>query len=69
MKLQKAVNGHREVLHSAYGASWVICDPIDSPGESAKGRCWVTMDIGDGLGEVGGDGSVFEGDAPTFPGR
>lgn len=53
MKLQKAVNGHREVLHSAYGGSWVIREPINSPGEVAKGRCWVTVDIGDGLGEVG----------------
>lgn len=40
------------MLHSAYGGSWVIREPINSPGELAKGRCWVTVDIGDGLGEV-----------------
>lgn len=46
MKLQKSVNGHREVFHSAYGASWVIHDPINSPGgRSANIQCWVTVDF------------------------
>lgn len=66
MKLQKAVNGHREVLHSAYGGSWVICDPINSPCEFANGWCWITVDISDDLGEVGGGGRVSEGDATTL---
>lgn len=51
MKLQKAVNGQREVLHSAYGGSWVIHDPINSPGEFANGWCQVTIDL---KWEVGG---------------
>lgn len=37
MKLQKAVNGQREVLHSAYGGLRVIHDPINSPGYFASG--------------------------------
>lgn len=69
MKLQKAVNGHREVLHSAYGGSWVIRDPINSPREFAKGWCLITVDIGDDLGEAGEGGRVSEGEATTLTGQ
>lgn len=66
MKLQKAVNGHREVLQSAYGGSWVIRDPINSPRDFAKGWCWIAVDIGDDLEEVREGGRVSEGDATTL---
>lgn len=66
MKLQKAVNGHGEVLHSAYGGSWVIRDPINRPREFAKGWCWITVAIGNDLGGVGEGGRVLRGRRENF---
>lgn len=43
MKLQKAVNGQREVLHSAYGGLWVIDDPINSPSYFASGGAGLQL--------------------------